>query len=115
MRIIAQTIAFIWASWWTFFGLASGIYEGLDPIGVFIHTAMPGLVFLASAVIAWRWMRTGRIILIVEGLAILILYSLMAHRSFSFTTFLFTLLTLSVPPLLAGCLLLFCRTTSPNK
>ena len=59
MRYTARVIALLWAGWWTFFGLASGIGEGLDILGTLIHTAMPGLFFLFIAIIPWRWERWG--------------------------------------------------------
>ncbi len=31
MRHVARSIALIWAGWWTYFGLASGADEGLEP------------------------------------------------------------------------------------
>lgn len=105
LRYSALILALIWAGWWTFFGLASGIGEGSKPVGVLLHTAAPGLIFLASAVIAWRWERIGAIVLLVEGALILIGYPLLFRR-FPLSTILFVLLTMALPPLVAGCLLL---------
>ena len=49
MRYIARALALILAGWWTFFGVASGIVEGLIPAGVLLYATMPGLIFLVSA------------------------------------------------------------------
>ena len=59
MRYVARALALIWAGWWTFFGLASGLAEGLSPAGVLLHATLPGLIFLVSAVITWRWEAIG--------------------------------------------------------
>ncbi len=101
LRIIALGLAFLWAGWWTFFGLASGISEGLPPLGVLIHTTVPGLIFLAVVLIAWRWDLIGGTLLILAGLLTLWV--------FPFARELFGLLTLSLPPVIAGALLLMHR------
>lgn len=104
MRHISRALALLWAGWWTFFGLASGLVEGLSPIGVFIHTAVPGLVFLASVAVAWRWEAIGAVLLLAEGLLVLIGYPLMVHGRFPLSTITLVLLTMAVPPLAAGSL-----------
>jgi DMSO/TMAO reductase YedYZ heme-binding membrane subunit len=38
MRYIAQALALIWAGWWTFFGLACGLSEGMSPAREFCFT-----------------------------------------------------------------------------
>lgn len=45
LRFAARIIALLWAGWWTFSGLASGIGEGLDISGILIHTTTPGCSF----------------------------------------------------------------------
>jgi hypothetical protein len=98
MRYIARVLALIWACWWTFFGLIAGAGEGYGPSGILAHAAVPGLVFLVAAVIAWRWEVIGGILLLLEGLATLIVFW------FSRTAEGF--LTLTSPPLVAGLLFL---------
>ena len=39
MRYIARALALIWAGWWTLFGLACGLSEGMRPAGVLLHAA----------------------------------------------------------------------------
>ncbi len=106
LRNIALCLALLWAGWWTFFGLASGFGERLSLVGVVVHTAVPGIVFLASALAAWRWTVVGGIVLLIEGLLVLIIYPIMVAGRFPKATIAFVLLTMAVPPLLAGCLLL---------
>ena len=107
LRWIARIIALIWAGFWTFFGVASGLGERLDPAGVFMHTLLPGLVFLGSAFIPWRWQLWGGIVLILEGLAILIGYPIWAHGRFELNTIIFMLLTMALPPLISGIFFVF--------
>ncbi|MFC1907985.1 hypothetical protein ACFLWD_02785 [Chloroflexota bacterium] len=106
IHYIALALAVIWASWWIFFGLASSFVEELNLAGVLVHTTSPGLVFLVSTVIAWRWKAIGGIMLILEGLFLLIAYPVVMHNSFPSSTVVFMLLTMALPPLLAGPLFL---------
>jgi len=107
MRWIARIIALLWAGFWTFFGIASGLGEGLDPAGVFMHTLLPGLIFLGSAFIPWRWQLWGGIVLILEGLVVLIGYPIMAHGRFELNMIISMLLTMALPPLISGILFVF--------
>ena len=107
-KYIARIIALVWAGWWVFFGLASGIGEGLDPIGVVIHTAVPGLIFLVLAIIAWLRQDIGGALLVLAGLVIMVIYPLMARGSLSVSTILVTMSMLALPPLIAGGLCLAC-------
>lgn len=101
----ARVLAVSWALFWTWFGFGSGIAEGLTPGGVVIHTAVPGLFFALLVVVAWRWKTTGGILLVLAGLFVFVVYPILFHRLPSLTIFL-TLLTMAVPPLVAGILLL---------
>jgi hypothetical protein len=95
---IARILALVWGVWWTLFGLASGIGEGLSAQGIVVHAAVPGLVFLFTALAAWRWELVGGALLMLEGLVTLIF--------FPFAGTLEGFLTLPVPPWLAGILFL---------
>lgn len=96
LRDMARVVSALWGGGWSFFGLASAIGEGLDPPGILFHTVMPGLIFLLSAVIAWRWERVGGVLLILEGLFTLVWLP--------FAATLTGLMTLSLPPITAGML-----------
>ena len=104
MRHVAGALVLVWAGFWLFFGLASGIAEGLSRGGVLVHTTFPGLIFLASAVVAWRTQVIGAALLLMEGLAVLIAYPIMTYHQFRFSTIVFVILTMSLPPLVAGLL-----------
>jgi hypothetical protein len=106
MRHIGRGLALLWAGWWCFFGLASGLSEGLTAAGVLVHTAVPGLVFLVSAFVPWRWEALGAVLLLVEGIVVLIAYPVMVSGRFPLSTIVFVSLTMALPPLVAGVLLL---------
>ena len=103
LRFISRSLALAWAIFWVWFGLASGISEGIGFLGTVMHAAFPGLIFLLSALIPWRFPRTGGIILIIEGIIITVAYPIMFDR-FPLTTVIFVLLTMAVPPILSGIL-----------
>ena len=107
-RYAARALALAWGGWWTFFGLASGSGEGLSPLGVLVHTLVPGGLFLATALLVWRWERPGAVLLLLEALLAAV-YAGLAHR-----WFMFLLLTLALPPFIAGLLLLTGGRESPR-
>ncbi|HEY3295182.1 MAG TPA: hypothetical protein VGL38_07070 [bacterium] len=111
LRYTGRTIALLWALLWIFFGAASGFGAGESLGGIFVHTLMPGMVFLISALVAWKWDVLGGILLMAEGLAVLVRYPFMA-RGFPSETIVFVLLTMVLPPLAAGGLLLLGRRRS---
>ena len=77
LRLVARILALAWAVFWSAFGLLSGIGgigEGGGLQAVLAHTLMPGLVFLAAAVIAWRWELVGGLLLALAGLATIFVY-----------------------------------------
>lgn len=100
---LARVLAALWAGFWIWFGLASGIGEGLAPLGVLIHTAIPGLLFGLLAALAWRRERAGAIALLAAGACVAVLYPLRMRGWRSFYGFI--LLTMALPPLAAGALL----------
>jgi hypothetical protein len=94
----ARALALIWACWWTLFGLLAGMGEGYNLLGILRHAAVPGLVFLVAAVFAWRWEAIGGVLLLLAGLGTLVVFWF-AHTPEG-------LLTLTLPPLVAGLLLI---------
>ncbi len=101
----SRALAVLWACFWIWFGLASGIGEKLPLLGVLIHTAVPGLFFGLLTGIAWRWPRAGGIVLLAAGVAVSIVYPIMFARMPAQTRN-FVLLTMAAPPLVSGVLLL---------
>ena len=104
MRYMARAVALIWALWWTYFGFASGLGERLSVGAVFLHAALPGLVFLAVAVFAWRYEAIGGLVLVMLGLFVCIAYPLKTCERFPLGTILFVVATMGLPPLLSGVL-----------
>lgn len=99
MRYLARIVATVWAGWWTFFGLASGLGEELSLTGVVIHTTIPGLIFVLTVVLAWRWEIAGGLVMMAVGLLTLVYYPIATTWPGA--------LTLAIPPILAGALFLW--------
>lgn len=93
-RLLARALTLIWAGGWTIFGLLSGIGEGYDGLGILRHATFPGLIFLLAAILAWRWQLVGGILLFLAGVGTLGVYG--------FTKTPAGLLTLTLPPIIAG-------------
>ncbi|GEM_PF-1350484 len=115
LKVFALTLSFIWAGFWIFFGVASGFGEKLNIIGIIIHTTFPGLIFLFSVLVALRFSITGGIILLIEGIAIAIAYPLMVREIFPLSTIIYVILTMAIPPVLSGVILLLIQTSSKRK
>ena len=107
MRYIARALALIWALHWTFVGLACSVGrsrlfdETRSPAEIFLDQfALPSLVFLVSAAIAWRWEAIGGVALVLAGLVSFIAFPPdpeILSRS---------LCLLHLPPVVAGSLFL---------
>lgn len=114
MRYVARALALVWAGWWVFFAVATLLGEPFSPTGLLIGTGF-SLIFLGSAIIPWRWEAIGGIVLMVEGLAVLIGYPVMAQGRFPLSTIILMLLTMALPPLVAGLLFLASRRRARGK
>jgi hypothetical protein len=108
LRYSARIITLVWAGWWTFFGLASGIGEGAGILGILEHTTLPGLIFLVTAFTAWRWERAGGTALVVMGLLVCIGYPLTTSGQMPSSVVTSVVLTMVMPPLAAGGLFNIC-------
>ena len=98
LRLAARGLAVIWAGGWTLFGILAGLGEGGDATTVAGHLAVPGLLFVAAAAIAWRWELAGGALLVLGGL--------LTHAVFWFATTAEGFVVLSLPGLMAGGLFL---------
>ena len=99
----ARIIAGLWAGFWIFFALSHIVGIGITAADLMIVAGFT-FVFLASALIPWRWEMSGGILLLVEGMIIGIFYPIMVRDNFSIQTIIFIELTLALPPVLAGFL-----------
>jgi hypothetical protein len=105
IRTIAHSLMILWVSWWIFFGFSSSLSAGISPASVLLHAAFPGFIFLLTAIVAWWFEEIGGKLLIFEGLFILVVFPAIAAGAISFGGILFVILTMALPPILAGILL----------
>jgi hypothetical protein len=104
--VIARTLAILWSLFWVWFGIASAIFEQLDTAGRILHVAVPGLFFVVLVLIVWRWEALGGGLLLLAGAAICVAYPLLFGPRFAWPVVAMVLLTMALPPLLAGVLFL---------
>jgi len=65
MIYAARTLAVVWAVFWLWFGIASGIGEQEGFTNALVHIIVPGGIAILTALAAWRWPMTGGILLVV--------------------------------------------------
>src|SRR5579884_2782850 len=104
MRWIARILILAWACWWIFFAIASSISESSGWHKALLPCGLAALIFLGSALLAWRWEAAGAVLLIAEGLLVCMAYYPIRFLHGSLSTACFVLLTLAAPPLMAGLL-----------
>lgn len=101
MLWLARGLSFLWAGFWVWFGLASGIGEKLSGVGVLMHT-LPGMVFLVPTVAAWKWPGVGGWVLVGMGVVIAVAYGMFPPKHLPLQAVVMTDLMLALPPLIAG-------------
>ena len=106
LRRLGLGIGCLASAFWIWFGVASAAGERLGSFNWILHLLLPGGVLAASLLIALRWEGLGGALLALEGLAVAVAYPWMTWSRFPLTTIAFVLLTLALPPLLAGILFL---------
>lgn len=106
IRIIAGVISLLWASFWIFYGLFSGLPEGGGFSGFLYHVpnALPGIAMLISSAIAWRCATVGGVLLCVESLLIVVGYPLLFYSRTPITTIIYIILGMGIPPMFSGLL-----------
>lgn len=112
MNFSARVISGLWAGFWIFFAVANSAEDfnargGPSLGGLMIPLGFTVLV-LFLALTAWRWVRIGRILLPLAGLAAIVMSPFLAS-DFPISTRIFVMATLGLPPLSAGLLLLAAR------
>jgi len=105
LRPIGLIIGLVAAAWWLYSGIAWGTGQELDFVEALLHTALPGLIFLVSVAVAWKWESAGGVLLVVEGLFVTIVGP-MTFKHCPQMTIVLLLLTGSLPLLAAGLLLI---------
>lgn len=106
IRVVARALALVWSIGWISFGLVSGIGEGLKPGTVLTHAALPGVIFLATALIAWRWECLGGLLLLLEGI-IITAYFMTPFNQVSLVGLYFVLSSATLPALFVGFLFVY--------
>jgi hypothetical protein len=92
LRPIGLTVLGLWAGFWVFFNVASGLGEGA---GIEVGHLLLGAVIAAAAGLAWRYPKPGGILLV----------ALAAAGLWVFGPSPFLLATLIAPPVVAATLL----------
>lgn len=104
---VGRALAFLWAGFWLWFGIASALSGGNLP-SAFAHLSVPAVLIVIAAVAAWRRPTIGGALLVAEGLALASLIATgMLRQSF------FLAITLALPPIAAGVLLLIGSLEAP--
>ena len=113
-RVAARTILLMWAAFWIWFGFASGLAEQLSPLGIFVHTAAPGLIFALIAFLAWRYEHFAGLLLLAVAVLILLAYdSMMGHRGIVYVLQVGSIL--AGPPAISGVLFLLASGRRPTR
>jgi hypothetical protein len=98
MQFSARVLCLLWAGFWTFFCVASGIGEHEGLVAGLMHQ-VPALLFIATVVLAWRYERAGGFVLIATAVAAFFFFRLYAQAAVAG-------LTIAGPPCLSGILFL---------
>lgn len=77
----ARFVLLLWACFWLWFGLSSGLSAHLSPLAITLHLAAPTAVFTLIALLSLRHPRAAAYVLLAIATAILLEYNhLMGHR-----------------------------------
>jgi hypothetical protein len=106
MRPLAWALIALVTAFWLWFGIASAVAERLGALNWIGHIVVPGGVLVVTALVAWRWPIVGASVLIAEGLFVAIAYPLTFGRRFPLFTTVMVWLTMALPAMIAGVLLL---------
>lgn len=104
-RTIGLALAGLCTAFWLWFGIASAIVERLGPASSIMHVVLPGGILLVTILLAWKWEVLGGTLLALEGLIVAIGYPILARGRFPVATVVLMVLTLALPPVVAGLLL----------
>ncbi len=104
LRVFGRILALFWGVFWFLFGLLSALGEDLNLVETVIDVFVPGMVFLVTVIVAWRHEKGGGIALMLEGLAVAIVYP-MIFRAMASSTVMFIFLAMALPPIVSGAFL----------
>lgn len=106
MQGIGTVLALLWAAFWLYFALASGLSEGAGALA--LHLLVPGLVVAVPVLVMLRRPRAGGVLLALTALVVAVGYPLTMGAGHP-DWVLFMLLAGALPPALAALLLLLPR------
>jgi len=104
-RSVGLALAALCTAFWLWFGVASAMAERLGATSSVLHLVVPGGILLLTILLAWKWEALGGALLIAEGLVVCVGYPIFASGRFPIFTVVMMLLTLALPPIVAGFLL----------
>ncbi len=108
-RSSARVLMIIAIVFWLWFEIGSAYVERARPLNWLMHTPVPGGIFIASTLVAWRWEGIGGALLALEGLGTLsFIVRAFLLGNLTGSGLLLMCLTLGLPPLAAGTLFLLC-------
>lgn len=108
-RSAALVLMIIAIVFWLWFGIGSAYVEKAGPFNWLMHILVPGGIFILSTLVAWRWEKIGGALLVLEGLVALgFIGRAFLWGRFTASSLVLMCLTLGLPPLAAGILLLIC-------
>lgn len=103
-RAAARVLSLAWGVFWAWFGFAAGVAEYAS-LGDIAMQMLPGLIFLAVSLIAWRAPVAGGVMLIAMAFVVFAAYWSGADIHAGPREHV-TALLLALPPLLSGLLFL---------
>jgi hypothetical protein len=104
LRYVGWAVLALWSARWSFFAVAGGVFQGGISMEVAVRVACVAALVIGIPLLAFRRPGVGAPVLIAEGLGLLA-WVVSLQRNPPATT-LFLVLTLALPPALAGVLLL---------
>jgi len=108
----ARIISGLWAGFWIFFAVASSAADfnsrGSASFGGLLIPLSFTIILLLLAFTAWKWVKVGRIVLPLAGVAVFIAYPIIA-KNFTASTKAFVMAALGLPPMAVGVLLITAR------
>jgi hypothetical protein len=106
IQFSARVLAVLWAGFWTFFCVASGIGEGEGIRAGLIHQ-IPAVVFVAIVWLAWRFEMAGGLALCAVAVAAFVFFHMYSQPPV-------VGLVMAGPPCTAGLLLVLHSSRPPN-
>lgn len=112
---LVRAATIVWAGFWLWFAVASGIHDRLPWHGVVLYALhWPVSMIVALVPVTWFWPRLGGVLLILAGFVVAAWYALY-YGHMPTGTKLFVLSTMGLPPLVCGLILLLPAAGSSPK